>query len=167
MWLTLGCAPHIFVAFSALITAAKCVGADSESMRSLSAAPLSADQVVDHLVRKNQERAQALLHSEATRVYHLAYRGFPGSREAEGPATKDFKVVSQRGSKLILDRVFKKLLESEKEAAEPGVSSRTQLNRDNYDFELVGYELRKQAGNTCCKSVQNPRARTCIAAMYG
>jgi hypothetical protein len=115
---------------------------------SIPAAPLSADQVVDNLVRRNQERAQALLHTEATRVYRLVYRGFPSDREAEmtveatydRPNSKEFKVVSQSGSKLILDRVFKKLLESEKEAAQPEMSARTQLTRDNYAFQLLSYE---------------------------
>ncbi len=143
------------VALVALIAAAKPAHAGSEAPpSSIAATPLTTDQVVDNLVRKNQERAQALLHSEATRVYHLVYRGFPSSREAEmtveatynSPATKDFKVVSQSGSKLILDRVFKKLLESEREAAQPAVSARTQLNRDNYDFELVSYEPSETGG---------------------
>ena len=139
----------------ALITAPKLVGADSDPpSASVATAPLSADQVVDNLVCKNQERAQALLHSEATRVYHLVYHGFPGDREAEmtveatydNPSTKEFKVVSQSGSKLILDRVFKKLLESEQEAAQPPIIARTQLNRDNYDFALVGYEPSETGG---------------------
>jgi len=34
----------------------------------------------------------------------------------------------------------------EKEAAEPAVSTRTLLNRDNYDFELVGYEPSETGG---------------------
>ena len=84
----------------------------------------------------------------------FAYHGFPGDREAEmtvaatydSPSTKEFKVVSQSGSKLILDLVFKKLLESEKEAAQPAISVRTQLNRDNYEFELVGYEPSETGG---------------------
>jgi hypothetical protein len=116
--------------------------------------PLGADQVVDNLIRKNQERAKALLHSEATRVYRLVYHGFPGDREAEmtvtatydSPSTREFKVVSQNGSKLIQERVFKKLLDSEKEAAEPAVSARSQLNRDNYNFELLGYETAGATG---------------------
>jgi hypothetical protein len=115
---------------------------------SASAAPLSLEQVVDNLIRKNEERALGLRSSEATRVYHLAYLGFPGDREAQmtvrarytSPSTKTFEVVSQTGSKLILDRVFKKLLESEKEAATPEMRDRTLLNRSNYEFELVGYE---------------------------
>jgi hypothetical protein len=115
---------------------------------SLPHSSLSADQVVDNLIRKNDERAKALLHSEATRVYRLSYHGFPSDREAEmtvvatydSPSSKEFKIVSQAGSKLVQDRVFKRLLESEKEAAQPAMSARTQLNRDNYDFQLLSFE---------------------------
>ncbi len=138
-----------------LVSVPKLVAADSRTPTASKSSPsLSADQVVDNLVRKNQERAQALLHSDATRVYHLVYRGFPGDRDAEmtveatfdSPSTKDFKVVSESGSKLILTRVFKKLLESEKEAAQPSISAQTQLNRDNYNFEMVGYEPSNAGG---------------------
>jgi len=124
-------------------------GADSPPLPpSITTAPLSVDQVVDNLVRKDEERAQALRHYESTRVYRLSYRGFPGGRDAEmtveatydSPSTKSFKVVSQTGSKLIIDRVFKRLLESEKEATEPEMHARMLLNRDNYDFALIGFE---------------------------
>lgn len=115
---------------------------------SITTAPLSVDQVVNNLVRKDEERAQALRHYESTRVYRLSYRGFPGDRDAEmtvkatydSPSTKNFRVISQAGSKLIVDRVFKRLLESEKEAAEPEMHVRNLLNRANYDIALVGYE---------------------------
>lgn len=133
----------------AVLTGAGLITADSDAPQTrVATAPLSVDQVVDNLVRRNEERAQALLSSQATRVYRLAYHGFPGDREAEmtveatyeRPSTKVFKIISQSGSKLILDRVFKKLLESEKEAAQPAMSAQTQMNRNNYDFELAGYE---------------------------
>jgi len=115
---------------------------------SITTAPLSVDQVVDNLVRKDVERAQALRHYESTRVYRLSYRGFPGDREAEmsvaatfdSPSSKSFRVISQTGSKLIIERVFKRLLESEKEAAEPDLHAHTLLNRDNYDIALIGFE---------------------------
>jgi hypothetical protein len=64
----------------------------------------------------------------------------------DSPSTKKFRVVSQSGSKVILNRVFKRLLESEQEAAQPAISARTQLNRDNYNFELVGYEPSEAGG---------------------
>jgi hypothetical protein len=115
---------------------------------SITTAPLSLNQVVDNLIRSDDARAKSLRHSESTRVYRLVYRGFPSDREAEmtveatydSPSTKNFKIISQSGSKLILDRVFKRLLESEKEAAEPEMHIHTLLNRDNYDIALVGYE---------------------------
>jgi hypothetical protein len=58
----------------------------------------------------------------------------------DSPSTKRFKIISQAGSKLIIDRVFRRLLESEKEAAEPEIHARTLLNRANYDIALIGYE---------------------------
>jgi hypothetical protein len=142
------------VALAALIDASSVVGADSGASPATGKAPLSVDQVVDNLVRRNQERAQALLHSEATRVYHLVYQGLPSDRDAEmtveasydRPSSKQFKIVSQSGSKLILNRVLKKLLESEKEATQSAMSAKTQLNRDNYNFELMGYEPSKTGG---------------------
>jgi hypothetical protein len=111
-------------------------------------APLSADQVMENLVRRDQERAQALRHYESTRTYRLVYQGFPGNRDAEmvveatydKPSTKNFKIISQTGSKLIIDRVFKRLLDSEKEAAEPEVHEKTLLNRNNYDIALTAFE---------------------------
>lgn len=136
----------VVIACVAAITVPHLMGVDSGAPTASTS--LSADQVVDNLVRKNQEREQALLHSEGTRVYHLAYRGFPGDRDAEmtvkatydRPSRKEFQVVSESGSKLILNRVFKKLLQSEEEASQPAMAERTRLNRDNYNFELVGYE---------------------------
>src|SRR5258708_13733830 len=117
------------VAVLAPLVASKLIAADSgpSSPAATAGAPLSADQVVDNLVRRNQERAQALLHSEATRVYRLVYHGLPSDRVAEmtvqatydRPSSKEFKIVSQSGSKLIVNRVFKKLLDSEKDAAQP------------------------------------------------
>jgi hypothetical protein len=142
------------VTLAALVSAPRYLGGQEAPGSSFANSLLSVDQVVDNLVRRNQERTQALLHSEATRVYHLVYRGFPGDREAEmtveatynSPSSKEFKIISKSGSKLVQDRVFKKLLDSEKEAAQPAMSARTQLNRANYNFELVGYEPSQTGG---------------------
>ena len=57
------------------------------------------------------------------------------------PGTKNFKVRSSAGSKLIVERVFKKLLEAEEDAlSKDGQPRSTALNRDNYDFKMVGFE---------------------------
>lgn len=135
------------IAFVALFAAAKLLASDSTSASPVGISA-STDEVVDNLIRMNQQRTRDLLYTESRRVYHLTYSGFPGGREAEmivdaiynSPSSKEFKIVSQTGSKIIIDRVFKKLLEGEIEAARPEIRLRTELNRDNYAFQLVNYE---------------------------
>lgn len=109
---------------------------------------LTAEEVVNQLVRRNLERAQTLQAYQGTRTYRLEYRGFPGNRIAEmvvdvkylSPATKEFTVRSETGSKLVIERVFKKLLQSEQEALNAENQSRIALNQDNYAFAMLGYE---------------------------
>src|SRR5215472_15194 len=146
---------HALIGWAMLVSASQLIAADSGAPSPATATvSLSTDQVVDNMVRRNQERAQALLHSEATRVYRLVYHGLPSDLVAkmtvqatyERPSSKEFTVVSQSGSKLIAKHVFRKLLESEKEAAQPPMSAKTQLNRDNYNFVLIGYEPSKTGG---------------------
>ena len=54
------------------------------------------------------------------------------------PATKSFDIISESGSRWIRNWVLKKLLEGEKEAAEPANQRRTALTQDNYKFTLLG-----------------------------
>ncbi|MGD0267579.1 MAG: hypothetical protein ABSB14_00840 [Candidatus Sulfotelmatobacter sp.] len=110
--------------------------------------PLTAAQVVKKLQERNAQRAAALQEFNGTRVYHMQYRGFPSDRDAEmvvkvayrAPNSKQFSVVSQTGSKFIIDRVFKKLLEGEQEAANDENRLNTALSPENYDFTSAGYE---------------------------
>ena len=111
-------------------------------------APLSLEQVITNLEQRNAQRAAALEEFEGKRIYRMQYRGFPGDKDAEmvvkvsfhAPNTKEFTVVSQTGSKFIIDRVFKKLLEGEQEAANHDNHNDTSLTRKNYNFELAGFE---------------------------
>lgn len=111
-------------------------------------ARLSAEEVVGRMVQRNLERAHALSAYQGTRIYRLDYHGFPGSRSAEmivevkyrTPATKEFTVRSEKGSQLIIERVFKRMLQSEKEAAAEENQSHVALNNDNYSFTLTGSE---------------------------
>jgi hypothetical protein len=109
---------------------------------------LSAEEVVERLVQRNLERARALTAYQGTRIYHLEYHGFPGPRTAEmivdmkyrSPGAKEFTIRSETGSRLIIDRVFHKLLQSEKEALTQENQAHVALNTDNYRFALIGYE---------------------------
>jgi hypothetical protein len=131
------------------------VSAQEQSGVSPGAAPLTTRQVVEELAGMNLKRAQALHSYHGTRIYRLEYRGFPGPRSAEmvvdvkfrAPGTKEFTIRTSTGSRLILDKVFGKLLEAEENAqAEETQRSAEEtqrsiaLNYENYDFTMVGYE---------------------------
>jgi hypothetical protein len=96
---------------------------------------------------RNQERSDRLRHYTAVRHYSVEYRGFPASIAAsmvvevtyDAPSSKQFQILSQTGSGLLVDRVLKKLLKSEQEAAEN--QNRTALTTANYSFALVGNEV--------------------------
>jgi len=126
---------------------------------------LNAEQVVENLVRMNLERAQALLAYQSTRVYRLEYKGFPGGRTAEmvvkvkyqAPGTKEFEVISQNGSKMLIERVFKKLLQGEKEAFDAENQKRIAINQDNYEFAMIGFE--EGAGGPCYVLSVKPRTK--------
>jgi hypothetical protein len=122
--------------------------APSSPAAAVAAPPISADDVIKNLQEKNHERAEALRQFQSTRVYRLEYRGFPSDHEADmvvkmdyqSPGKKEFTVISQHGSKFIIDHVFKKLLEGEQEAANGENQRRTALTSENYDFKMLWYE---------------------------
>jgi len=58
---------------------------------------LTAEQVVDKLVQRNLERAQALGAYRGTRVYRLERHGFPGFRSAEIRRVSDLMSGNNRG----------------------------------------------------------------------
>jgi hypothetical protein len=96
----------------------------------------------------NRLRLEALQSYEGRRTYQLEYRGVPGNRAAEmivlvryqAPGTKEFTIQSTTGSKLIIDKVFKRLIEAEKEASTRDAQRRTALNTENYSFTMAGNE---------------------------
>ena len=109
-------------------------------------ADLNTDEIVNRMVQRNQERARDLQAFTGYRRYRLEYRGFPSQRSAElnvevsyrSPGEKQFRVLSESGSQLIINRVFKKLLESERDASDPTNQQRTALTPENYEFLLIG-----------------------------
>jgi len=109
---------------------------------------LAVSEVVANLVAGNAERAKALESYTGRRTYRLDYHGLPGNLQSEmvvkvvyrAPSTKEFTVVSEKGSKLIINRVFHKLLESEEEALNPKNRQETALNGLNYEFALIRFE---------------------------
>jgi hypothetical protein len=127
---------------------------DLQRQEQQNAGQLKSEQVVENLVRMNLQRAQALQAYESTRIYRLEYKGFPGGRSAEmvvsmkyrAPGTKEFEIVSQSGSKILIDRVFKKLMEGEKDAIDGENQKRIAMNQENYEFALLAYDPGPRGG---------------------
>jgi hypothetical protein len=114
----------------------------------MSEPPLNLSQVLDKLVEKNIERADALQKYQSRRFYSLDYTGFPTSLHAEmvvdmiyeAPATKQFKIVSQSGPQWLVDKILKRLLEAELEAMSEENRARVALNSNNYDFSGLEHQ---------------------------
>jgi hypothetical protein len=110
--------------------------------------PLSTDVIVQRLMAANAQRSHALRGYQGTRAYHLDYHGIFGSHEAAmqveavytAPERKDFKVVSQSGSKVLINHVLVKLLSSEQEAQKEQNRKELEISPKNYDFALAGTE---------------------------
>jgi len=107
---------------------------------------LNLSQVVDKLVEKNAERADALQKYQNRRFYTLDYKGFPTSLHAEmvvdmiydAPGTKQFKIISQSGPSWIIDKILKRLLDAELESMSEENRARVAITPSNYDFS--GFE---------------------------
>lgn len=103
-------------------------------------------EIVNRLAEQDRKRADALKGYTEERHYTVTYRGFPLTMRAslvveatyDAPGTKRFRIVSETGSKLLADKVLKRLLETEEAAAlDP---EKTALTPENYSFALVDEE---------------------------
>lgn len=146
-----------FIVFSGAGFAAKVFANSVPSAEPVSTANLPAmtsEEIAARLAQANEKRAHDLAGFTGERVYNLDYQGFPGHREANivvvarysAPTTKTFDIVSESGSKWIQNRVLKRLLESEKDAANSANQRRTALNGDNYKFTLLGTKATPYGG---------------------
>ena len=111
-----------------------------------SAVSVSAAEIVQQMVARNEQRARELGPYTSRRHYHVAYHGFPHGAEADmvvdvtcdGPSSKKFQIVSQSGSHLLLDHVLKRLLATEQDASRDRTDNA--LTPVNYTFTLVKTE---------------------------
>jgi hypothetical protein len=109
--------------------------------------PMTTDQVVEQMVKRNEQRTQDLQSYTAARSYHLKYQGvYNASADLEAtltyqwPDKKEFKVLSETGSELLRKRVLRPLLQAELEAVKDENRSKAVIRPENYDFSAAGYE---------------------------
>src|SRR5580700_2063171 len=107
---------------------------------------LTSTQIVEEMARHNQARADGLRHYQSLRHYEVEYKGYSAKIDAklvveadfDAASGKTFHIVSQSGNKLLIDKVLKRLIDSEKDAEKN--KSSTALTAANYKFRLAGIE---------------------------
>ncbi len=120
-------------------------GARSESENVGLSAGLSATQIAEQMESHDQIRNEALKHYRTLRQYEVEYKGL-GTAAAKMTVEvnydiasgKSLEIVSESGSKFLIEKVLKRAVESEKEAFHN--RSSTALITANYKFQLVGNE---------------------------
>src|SRR3954449_3296785 len=109
-------------------------------------AQLTSSQIVDEMQRHNRARAEGLKHYQSVRHYAVEYKGYAVRLAAQmvvdatydAATGKTFRIVSQSGNKMLVDKVLKRLIESEQDAAQD--KSSTALTPANYKFTLAGLD---------------------------
>jgi len=108
---------------------------------------LSTDAIVQRLMAANERRAERLRSYQGKRVYKLDYRGWFGGHaemvvEAtyRAPNEKDFKIISESGSRVLLRQVLARLLDSEREAQQEKLRKALEITPANYQFNLESIE---------------------------
>ena len=112
-----------------------------------SPAVLSAAQIVEQMQHHNLARTEALKHYKSLRHYAVQYRGFSTTVAAnmdveveyDASSGKSFRIVSQSGSKFLLEKVLKRVIDSEREALRD--KGTTALTQANYGFHVAGSEM--------------------------
>ena len=108
----------------------------------------SVAEILARVAERNKERAAELERYESERTYTVEYNGTGGEHHAEievhaelvGPDQKRLTVVSESGSKFLCEKVLRKLVESEQEAASQQNKAQMALSPENYSAEVAGEE---------------------------
>ncbi len=104
------------------------------------------DAIVERMMTTRARQMRELQAFDVLRNYRIDYQGVGGEHHAQAqvvtsyisPDRKEFRIISQSGSRFLLDHIFKKLLESEKE--DQTNQAESELSPRNYSFKLLGTE---------------------------
>jgi hypothetical protein len=109
-------------------------------------AALSPAQIVERMQQHNKKQAEGLEHYQSLRHYGVVYRGFFKTITAEmdveveynASSGKSYRIVAQKGSKLLDEKVLKRAVDSEVEVSRN--EAEAALTEANYKFHLAGSE---------------------------
>lgn len=146
------------------ILACAIIGQPTIAQQPVVSAPLSADEVIARVVEMNNTRSKALEGYSSLRTYHLECHCLSHKKadmvvriQYLAPDKKDFAIESESGSGAVRDRVFKKLLEAERESMQQENQDRSAIRPENYTFQLSEYD--KTDGNETYVLDAKPRSK--------
>jgi len=133
--------------FAFLIVGLSMIGVPAVAQQANVSAPLSADEVMRHVVEMNEVRAKGLESYTSVRSYHLECHCVSHKKadmvvrtDYQAPNKKEFTIVSGSGSGTVRERVFKKLLEAEQESMLDENQQRSAITPENYTFQIADYD---------------------------
>ncbi len=141
-----------------------CGARSAPSQENHIAPSLSSEQLTERMAQMDQRRMSALQRYTATRRYVLDNRRFHKHAEMTVrmtyvyPGRKEFEVVSETGSAWVRKWVFRRLMETEREAARDDVRNQVRITPQNYEFRLLGTEAKD--GRACYLIEVVPRTRS-------
>jgi|SRR5579862_1242104 len=106
-----------------------------------------AEQIVERMQAADTERSAKLEGYVAVRRYELTNRRFHKSAlivarlTYRSPGEKSFEVISEEGSKLLRDRVLKRVINTEEDASRGANRDLARINLVNYAIKVVGTEM--------------------------
>jgi hypothetical protein len=115
-------------------------------MQAAPAAPLTAPEIVERMVRADNERLTALAGYSGVRHYQFTNKKSGKQAEltirmtCDHAGVKTFEVISESGSGFVRSHIIRKMIEAEREASQKGERQQTRIIPDNYDFQLIGKE---------------------------
>jgi hypothetical protein len=107
---------------------------------------LTGDILFSRLLEQNRQRELRLQQYSVARTYQVKKENGKVRAEAQvllqyrAPSTKEYTMVSEKGSGFVRRRVFKSLLESEVETAAGRNRHDSSITPINYTFEMLGEE---------------------------
>ncbi len=104
---------------------------------------VTADSIISRLEAANRIREMSLHAYTATRTYRAqAGMGKQAELQAlvdfQSPSTKRFRVLSEEGSGIFRQTVFRRMMQAEVDALQPEQKRRSAISNENYRFSLNG-----------------------------
>lgn len=117
-----------------------------QAVPTAAAPPLSVTEVVDHMVRAENERLAAFPGYTAMRRYHFENKKANKRAEitvrviCDPSGSKTFEVTGESGSGFVRSHIIRRMIDAESQASAKGEHEGTRIMPPNYDFSLVGTE---------------------------